>query len=128
MAGLVLSGAEVKSAKLGNVSLKGSFVTTKDGEAWLNGAHFTPYNQAGNQAGLDPARPRKLLLHRKELQVVIGAKQEGNSVVPLSMFQERGFVKVEIGLGKGKKRYDKRETMKRRDQLREADRAIRSKG
>lgn len=127
MAGLVLSGAEVKSAKLGNVSLKGSFVVVRDGEAWLTNAHFTPYNQAGNRSGLDPVRPRKLLLHRRELDSILSAKQHGISAVPLAMFADRGFVKMEIGLGKGKKRYDKRETLKRRSQELEAKRSVKER-
>jgi SsrA-binding protein len=124
IAGLVLSGAEVKSAKLGHVSLKGSFVSIKDGEAWLNNAHFTPYNMAGNRSGLDPTRPRKLLVHRKQLQELIATKQRGLQLVPLALLEERRLVKLEVGLGKGKKLYDKRETLKRRTQELEARRDI----
>lgn len=127
MAGLVLSGAEVKSAKLGNVSLKGSFVVLKNGEAWLNGAHFTPYNNAGNRSGLDPARARKLLLHKKQLDELQKERLAGRQAVPIALHQDRGLVKLEIGIGKGKKRYDKRETIKRRTQVREADRQIKSR-
>lgn len=124
VAGIVLSGAEVKSAKLGHVSLKGSYITVKDNEAWLNNAHFTPYNQAGNRAGLDPTRTRKLLLHRKQIDQLMGNKQGGLQLIPLALLEERRLVKVEVGVGKGKKRYDKRETMKRRTQEREANRQI----
>jgi len=124
VAGIVLSGAEVKSAKLGHVSLKGSYITVKDNEAWLNNAHFTPYNQAGNRAGLDPTRTRKLLLHRKQIDQLMGKKQGGLQLIPLALLEERRLVKVEVGVGKGKKRYDKRETMKRRTQEREANRQI----
>jgi SsrA-binding protein len=126
VAGLVLSGAEVKSAKLGNVSLRGSFITVKDGEAWLNNAHFTPYNAAGNRSGLDPTRLRKLLLHRKQLSELIGGQTSGFRAIPLALLEERGLVKLEIGLGRGKKRYDKRETIKRREQEREAGRQVKS--
>jgi SsrA-binding protein len=122
VAGLVLSGAEVKSAKLGQVSLKGSFVTINGGEAWLNNAHITPYNMAGNRSGLDPTRPRKLLVHRKQLQELIGAKQRGQQLVVLALLEERRLVKLEVGIGRSKKRYDKRETIKRRTQEREASR------
>ncbi|HSX41418.1 MAG TPA: SsrA-binding protein SmpB [Candidatus Saccharimonadales bacterium] len=124
VAGLVLSGAEVKSAKLGQVSLKGSFVNISGGEAWLTNAHFTPYNAAGNQSRLDPTRSRKLLLHRKQLGELIGRKQSGLQIVPLALLEERGLVKLEIGLGRGKKHYDKRETIKRRTQEREAAREV----
>lgn len=126
VAGLVLSGAEVKSAKLGHISLKGSFVTINNGEAYLNNAHFTPYNNAGNRSGLDPTRPRKLLVHRKQLNDLIGAKQSGHQIVAMALLEERNLVKLEIGLGKSKKNYDKRETIKRRTQEREAGREIKT--
>jgi SsrA-binding protein len=123
VAGLMLSGPEVKSAKLGQVSLKGSFVTIKDGEAWLNNAYFTPYAAAAGLK-LDPTRARKLLLHRKQLDQIIGASKSGARAIPLALLEERRLVKLEIGIGRGKKRYDKRETMKQRDQEREADRQV----
>jgi SsrA-binding protein len=127
VAGLVLSGAEVKSIKQGHVSLKGSFVTINGGEAWLNNAHVTPYNMAGNRAGLDPARARKLLVHRKQLDEFIKAKQNGDQLIALALLEERNLVKLEVGIGKSKKLYDKRETIKRRTQEREADRQIKSR-
>lgn len=120
VAGLVLSGAEVKSAKLGQVSLKGSFVAIRDGEAWLTNAQFTPYNRAGNRSQLDPTRSRKLLLHRKQLDTLIGFKQSGHQIVPLALLEERRLVKLEIGVGKGKKRYDKRQAIKKREMARSA--------
>lgn len=126
IAGLVLSGAEVKSAKLGHVSLKGSFVTINGGEAWLNNAHFTPYNYAGNRSGLDPTRPRKLLVHQKQLKELIAAKQSGHQLVSLALLEERRLVKLELGIGTSKKRYDKRETIKRRTQEREAGRQMKA--
>ncbi len=123
VAGMVLSGPEVKSAKSGNVSLKGSFVTIKDGEAWLNNAYFTPYGPAVAQKP-DPTRVRKLLLHRKQLDALIGSKQTGKQAVAMALLEERGFIKLEVGIGAGKKRYDKRETIKRRTQDRETSRQI----
>lgn len=126
VAGLVLSGAEVKSAKLGQVSLKGSFIAVREGEAYLTNAHITPYNMAGNASQLDPERSRKLLLHRKQLDHLIGLKQNGHSAVPLSLLQERRLVKLEIGMGRGKKRYDKRQALKQRDQELEARRAMKN--
>lgn len=127
VAGLVLSGAEVKSIKLGHASMKGSFVTIRENEAWLNNAHVTPYNMAGNRSGLDPTRPRKLLLHRKQLIEVIGKKQSGHQLVALALLEDHGLVKLELGVGRGKKLYDKRETMRRRTQEREAAREARSR-
>lgn len=127
VAGLVLSGAEVKSAKLGHVSLKGSFVTIKNGEAWLNNAQFTPYNPAGTRALLDPTRPRKLLVHRKQLDELTAAKQRGKQLVALALLEERRLVKLEVGIGVSKKQYDKRETIKRRAQEREASREIKQR-
>ncbi|HVE80812.1 MAG TPA: SsrA-binding protein SmpB [Candidatus Dormibacteraeota bacterium] len=118
-AGLVLSGAEVKSGKLGQVSLKGSFVSLKDGEAYLSNAHFTPYNRAGNSSRLDPDRPRKLLLHKRELEQLTGYKQAGAAIVPLSLAEDRNLIKLEIGIGRGRKKYDKRQLIKKRDQIRD---------
>lgn len=123
LAGLVLSGPEVKSAKLGNVSLKGSFISIKDNEAWLNNAHFTPYAAAANLK-LDPTRTRKLLLNRKELDKLVAEKQSGIQIVPVSLLEERGLVKLELGIGRSKKRYDKREVIKQRTQVREANRQV----
>lgn len=123
MAGLVLKGPEVKSAKSGNVSLKGSFISIKDGEAWLTNAHFTPYAPAAG-IKLDPDRSRKLLLHRKQIDEITGGHNGGIRAVPLALLEEKGLVKLEVGLGRGKKRYDKRESIKRRDQEREAERAL----
>jgi SsrA-binding protein len=126
VAGLVLSGAEVKSIKLKQVSLKGSFVTIKDNEAWLNNAYVTPYNLAGNKSELQPDRVRKLLLHRKQLDQLATKKQGGFQLVALALLEERNLIKLEIGIGKGKKNYDKRETIKRRTQEREASARIKA--
>ncbi len=123
VAGLVLSGPEVKSAKLGNVSLKGSFIAFKDGEAWLTNAHFTPYPPAAG-VKLDADRSRKLLMHKKQINEIIGGQNGGVRAVPLALLEDKGLVKLEVGLGRGKKRYDKRETIKRREQEREAGRAL----
>lgn len=125
VAGLVLRGPEVKSIKMGHASLKGSFVALKDGEAWLNNAQVTPYQYSGGKNMPDPTRSRKLLLHQKELQQLQEAKQAGLSIVPLALGGERTYVKLEIGLGRGKKRYDKRETLKRQTQEREAAASVR---
>ena len=123
-AGLVLSGAEVKSIKAGHVSLKGAFVTMRDGEAWLNNAHVTPYQPGGQNNAPDPTRVRKLLLHRRQLNELIGQKQSGQSLVPTALVLDGRLVKLELAIGKGKKRYDKRQTIKQRDTDRETRRAV----
>lgn len=124
VAGIALAGPEVKSAKLAQVSLKGSFITIQSGEAFLVNAHFTPYKMSA--ANPEPTRPRKLLLHRREIDQLTTAKQSGLAAVPLALGVQRGLVKVEIGIGRGKKRYDKRETIKKRAQQREIERQVKS--
>jgi SsrA-binding protein len=124
VAGLVLTGAEVKSIKAAHASLKGSFIALRQNEAFLTNAHVTPYVHAAQKDQLEPLRNRKLLLHRKQLQQLIAHKQSGLSVVPTALLLERGLVKLELGIGRGKKRYDKRETIKQRDVEREVRRAI----
>jgi len=125
VAGLVLSGDEVKSVKAGHASLKGSYVFLRDGEAYLTNAHITPYAHAYDKSGLDPLRNRKLLLHRKQLSHLVAQKQDGYSVVPTALLLERGLLKLEIGIGRGKKQYDKRETIKRRENDRDLARTVR---
>ncbi len=124
VAGLALSGAEVKSIKNGHASLKGSFVTLREGEAWLNNAHVTPYQPSGQASAPEPTRLRKLLLHRKQLNHLILEKRSGLSVVPTALLLQGNLIKLEIGIGRGKKRYDKRETLKQRDMTRELARRI----
>lgn len=122
MAGLVLTGSEVKSIKAGHASLKGSFIHIRGGEAFLTNAHVTPYSQSS--AAHDPTRARKLLLHRKQLNL-LGAEKAGGFVpVPMALLQAKNLIKLEIGLGRGKKKYDKRQTIKQRDQEREINRLI----
>lgn len=124
VAGLVLNGSEVKSAKAGFASLKASFIALHEGEAFLTNAHINPYTHAGNKGDLDPTRNRKLLLHRKQLDQLIAHKQSGLSVIPTALLQAGPLIKLEIGIGRGKKRYDKRETIKRRENDREMARQI----
>jgi SsrA-binding protein len=124
VAGLALDGAEVKSIKAGFASLKGSFVALRDNEAYLNNAHVTPYRHASNKPELDPTRVRKLLLHRKQLDDLIKSKQSGLSVVPTALLLEGRLIKLEIGIGRGKKQYDKRQTIKERDTNRELSRQL----
>ncbi len=120
VAGIVLSGQEVKSIKLGNVSLKGSYVSLQNNEAYLKNAHVNQYKMATNLEDYNPTQDRKLLLHKKELVGLVNAiKSEGKIVVPARIGIQRGLVKIEIAIGKSKKRFDKRETIKKRDMLRD---------
>jgi len=123
-AGIVLSGTEVKSIRQGKVSLKDSYATIKNGEVMINGMHISPYEQ-GNIFNKDPLRERKLLLHKAEINKLIGyTQQKGFTLIPLQLYFKRGKVKVELGIAKGKKLYDKRADIAERDAKREIDRKI----
>lgn len=123
-AGIVLSGTEVKSVRLGKVNLKDSYATVKNGEVILNGMHISPYEQ-GNIFNKDPIRERKLLLHKAEINKLAGLIQEkGLTIIPLRLYFKRGKVKVELGVAKGKKLYDKRTDIAERDAKREIDRRL----
>lgn len=118
-AGLVLSGAETKSAKAGQINLKGSFVTFHNGNAVLTNTHISPYPFAKNE-GYDPTQSRRLLLRKKQIHYLQGKSQEaGLTIVPLSVYTNNRRVKVEIAVAKGKKQYDKRAAVKKRDAERE---------
>jgi SsrA-binding protein len=126
-AGIRLTGAEVKSAKLGNVSLKGSYATLQGNELWLLNLHIGAYKPAG-ATNLTATRSRKLLVKRSEIDKMIGTlKSAGVTLVPLSLYSKRGLVKVELGLGRGKGKKDKRDTIKRREVERRIGRAMRVK-
>jgi SsrA-binding protein len=122
-AGMVLVGSEVKSLRAGNANLSDAYAMTRRGELWLLNLHISPYKQAGRD-NPDPRRERKLLLHRREIEK-LGSQinERGLTLVPLSLYFSNGRAKVEIGLARGKKRYDKRESIKRREQDREMARA-----
>jgi SsrA-binding protein len=123
-AGVVLVGTEVKSLRLGRASLVDSFATVDDGEVWLRGLHIPEYDR-GTWTNHEPRRTRKLLLHKSEILRLIGkTKESGLSLVPLAMYFKDGKVKVEIGLGKGKKAYDKRQALAKRDAEREISKAF----
>lgn len=127
-AGLVLSGQETKSIKNGHVSLKGSYVTMRDNEAYLINMHVSPYKMAGPLPGYEPTQSRKLLLHKKELRALIGEnKQKGSTLVPLRIYTKHGKIKLEFGIGVGKKKFDKREDIKKREVNRQIERALRSR-
>lgn len=115
-AGLVLQGWEVKSLRAGRAQLKESYVVIKQGEAWLIGAHFSPLSTVSTHITADPVRTRKLLLHEKELEKLIGAVQrKGYTIIPLNLHWKRGNAKLQIAFAKGKKLHDKRATAKDRD-------------
>lgn len=123
-AGVSLAGTEVKSVRLGNVNLKDSFCVIKEGQLTLLGVHISPYEK-GNIFNKEPRRPRQLLMHRREISR-LGAKmqQDGYALIPLSVYFSGPRVKVELGLAKGKKLYDKRESAAQRDAKREIDRKM----
>ncbi len=126
-AGIVLKGTEVKSIRQGKVSIKESFCQINKGELYIDGMHITPYEH-GNRYNVDPIRRRKLLLNRREINKLIGAtKEKGFTIVPLNLYLKDGLIKLEIALAKGKKLYDKRETMAKKDADRRMQRAIREK-
>ena len=125
VAGLELTGPEVRAARDGHVQLKGSFVNLKNDELWLSGASFSlKLNEKGNASRTVDTRPRKLLANRKQIDAFAAEKASGMTIVPTKLLTTGRFIKVVIALGKGKKRYNKRETIKRRDQDRDTRRAI----
>lgn len=126
-AGLVLVGTEVKSIRQGKVNLKDSYCLVKDGEIHVHGMHVSPYEQ-GNIFNKDPLRPRKLLMHKKEIMKLHAKiKQDGYAVVPLKIYFSNAKLKLEIGLAKGKKLYDKRDAAAAKDAKREMDRNMKNR-
>lgn len=126
-AGLVLRGTEVKALRAGKASIKEAYGVLRHGEAWLEGMHVTPYEQ-GNRWNHEPVRARKLLLHRKELERLIGLIQQGRTLVPLELYFANGRAKVALALATGKKAHDRREDIKRRIADREVARALAARG
>ena len=126
-AGIELAGTEVKSIRMGNVNLKDSFCIIKDGQLAVHGMHISPYEK-GNIFNKDPRRPRRLLMHKREIMRLFGRlKQDGLALIPLSIYFKGPRVKLELGLARGKKLYDKRESAARRDARREIDRTMKSR-
>lgn len=124
-AGLMLSGQEVKSVRDGKMTLNGAHVIVRDRAAWLIGAQIPRYPQAGPQPTYDPSRTRKLLLHRRELERLYGKlEQKGLTIVPISVYTSGAKIKIEIGIGRGKKQFEKRETIKKRDLDRDLRRTL----
>lgn len=123
-AGLVLKGSEIKSVRAGQMSITEAYVRIDGNEAWLVDAHIAPYDQA-NIFNHDPLRTRKLLLHRKEIRKLWeGISQRGMTIIPIKVYLKDGLAKVEIALAKGKKQYDKRQTIAKRDAQRDIERQL----
>ena len=123
-AGVVLQGTEIKSIRAGKVQLREAFVQIRNDEAWIVNMHISPYDQ-GNRFNHDPVRTRKLLLHRKQIKQLIGkTQQQGYTIVPIQIHLKNGFAKVLVGVGKGKKHYDRREDLKQKEAKRDVARAF----
>jgi SsrA-binding protein len=126
-AGLVLTGTEIKSIREGRVNLREGYARIANGEAWLHNVHIAPYEH-GNRYNHEPMRDRKLLLHRGEIDTLVGkVRQRGYTVVPLQLYLKHGKAKVELGLARGKKQYDKRAAIAERDARREIERHLRDR-
>src|SRR3954463_13075667 len=126
--GLVLQGTEVKSLRDNGAALKDGYASIRDGELWLHNVHIPPYGPAARE-NHDPERPRKLLAHRREIERLTGRVQErGLTIVPTRMYLREGRAKVEIALGRGKDRFDKRQSIRAREERRDVDRALREAG
>lgn len=124
VAGIVLTGTEIKSIRKGMLNLKDSFAKIEDGEIFLYNMHISPYEQ-GNRYNHEPERVRKLLLKKQEIMKMLGKiKKDGYTIVPLELFLSHGFAKIEIGLAKGKKLYDKRESIAKKTQTRDIQRSM----
>lgn len=124
-AGLVLSGAEVKSVRNKQINLKGSYISILEGEAYLKNAHISPYTFAAYKESYDPERPRKLLLSKKEIAYLQGKTQEkGLTIVPVSVYTKGPQIKLELAIARGKKKHDKRASIKKREQNRQIGRAM----
>jgi len=123
-AGVVLTGTEIKSVRARRVALRDAYATIEGGEAWLHNMHISPY-EAGNRFNPEPKRRRKLLLHKREINRLLGRTVEkGLTLVPLRVYLQRGYAKVELGLGRGKRQYDKRKAIAEREARREEERAL----
>lgn len=126
-AGIVLSGTEIKSIRAGKANLKDSYAIIKDGECFIYGMHISPYEH-GNIYNKDPLRTRKLLLNKKEINKLFGLiKQKGYTLVPIKLYFKGSLVKIELGIGKGKKLYDKREDIAKKDAQRRIEQALKNK-
>ena len=124
-AGLALTGSEVKSIRQGKISLAGAFVAVRGNEAYLVSANIEPYQPKNILGEYDPMRPRKLLISKKELEILINAEEsKGLTIVPISVYNKGRFIKIEVGIGRGKKKFDKRQAIKKRDIERDIKRTL----
>jgi SsrA-binding protein len=127
-AGIVLSGSEIKSVRAGRANLRGGYARISNGEVWLYDVHISPYEQSGTFFNHEPTRPRKLLLHRREISRITGQiERQGYTIVPLRIYLSGRRAKLELGLAKGKKMYDKRQDIAERQAKRDIDRALKSR-
>lgn len=127
-AGLVLKGSEIKSIRAGRVNLSDGYVQPQGGELWLLNVHIAPYDPSGGRYGHEPQRPRKLLLHRREIDRLSSrVRERGYTIVPLRLYLAGGLAKVEIALARGKRKYDKREAIAKRDAQRAIERALKDR-
>ncbi|WP_373233464.1 SsrA-binding protein SmpB [Cohnella sp.] len=127
-AGMVLTGTEIKSLRAGRANISDSFALIRNGEAFIHNMHISPFEQGNRHNPSDPTRPRKLLLHRTQIHKLLGsAKQEGYTIVPLKIYVRNGYAKLLLGLGRGKKQFDKRDTAAKKDAQRDIQRALREK-
>jgi SsrA-binding protein len=127
-AGMVLTGSEIKSLRNGRVNLRGGYARIDRGEVWLYDVHISPYDQSGTHYNHEPTRRRKLLLNRREISRIVGQiERQGYTIVPLRVYFKRRRAKLELGLARGKKMYDKREDIAKREAQRDIDRAIKNR-
>ena len=127
-AGMVLTGTEIKSIRMSRANISDSFATIRNGEAFIHNMHISPFEQGNRSNPSDPTRARKLLLHKAQISKLLGAvKRDGYALVPLKIYVRNGYAKLLIGLGRGKKMYDKRDTAAKRDAERDIQRAMREK-
>jgi SsrA-binding protein len=127
-AGIALTGSEIKSVRGGRLNLRGGYARVVGGEVWLYDVHISPYEQSGTHFNHEPTRPRKLLLHRREISRIVGqVERQGFTLVPLRIYFKGRHAKLELGLARGKKLYDKREDIARREARRDIERAMKSR-
>lgn len=126
-AGIILTGTEIKSIRNGRINLKDSYARIDNGEIWVHQLHISPYEQ-GNRFNHDPLRPRKLLLHRSEINKLVGKiQQQGLTLIPIKIYLKKGMAKVELAVGQGKKNYDKRQALAEKEGKRDIERALRDR-
>ena len=127
-AGIALTGSEIKSIRAGRVNLRGGYARVQNGEIWLHDIHISPYDQSGKYYNHEPTRPRKLLLHRREISRIAGqVDRQGFTLVPLRVYFKGRHLKVDLGLARGKKLYDKREDIAKRESKRDIERIMKSR-